>query len=146
MSSGGVLRLFEVQKYTTACGRSRLRTWFTRRLPFSEVWCVYGRFGGLVRDERLIVCCPQSWSLAQTDKRASPQTHLLPGAITGSQDRFHYANRQLSPVSVYVCVCLKLSRCICVRSLWACVWVQAAMLLLVLVCICARTVCWIKDL
>lgn len=76
----------------------------------------------------------ESWSLKQTDKRSSPR------ANTGSQDRFHYANRQRSPVSV--CVCVLLSRCICVWSLWACmcvcVWTLLCCCLFMWVCV--RTV------
>lgn len=91
-----------------------------------EVWCVYVRSCGLVGPESFIVRCPQSWSLAWTDKRASPRIHFLLAAITGSQDRFHYANRQLRPcveVGAYVCVCVcMLLRYVCVDSQFS--WIK----------------------
>ena len=83
--------------------------------------CVCVCFGGMVRPESFIVCCSQSWSLKQTDKRSSPR------ANTGSQDRFHYANRQLGPVSVCLCVCVcvveLVHMCVVTVSMHVCMYV-----------------------
>lgn len=89
-------------------------------------WCVFGWPGQSWRFH--CVCCPQSWSLARTDKESLTSNRL-------STPNHYWSTGQVPLCKQTVCssVCVRVRLCVCAWSL--CDLVHTAMRLLVIVCV-----------